>query len=347
MEIVSQFSRRTVMPLWIRRAWAFSRPLTLAVALHIALIPLLCLGMLLDPKVITGVNGWIKPFKFAVSGAVYCATLLWMLRFVDGKRRLVQAIATVSGLGLLVEVGLITMQVIRGVGSHFNVTTPFDLTIFLVMGGMVSFIAVANMALAAVLLIQRLPNPVVAAGLRWGLLASIVGMASGVLMATSSPPAPAQSYSAAAQPAVVAPVGGAHSIGVRDGGPGLPLVGWSTEGGDLRVGHFVGLHGVQLLPFIAFLLGMPWAIRRLSERSRAGLVRVAGASYTVLTGLLIWQALRAQPLIAPDALTLSVLALWISATAAAALIVIVHGRLAPQRRGTSALQAIMHPSPWL
>jgi hypothetical protein len=107
-------------------------------------------------------------------------------------------------------------------------------------------------------------------------------------------------------------IAGAHSVGVADGGPGLPLVGWSTTGGDLRVGHFVGLHALQALPLLALLLGT-----RLDQLTRIRLLAVAGSAYGILTVLLTWQALRGQPLLRPDALTVTGWAALALATAVA------------------------------
>ena len=46
---------------------------------------------------------------------------------------------------------------------------------------------------------------------------------------------------------------------------------------------------------------------------------VAGGSYAALFGILIWQALRGQPLVGPDALTLTVLLVWAALTAGLAV----------------------------
>lgn len=301
------------------RSWRFNRTLTLAVLLHLTLIPVLLVAMLVEPRVITGANGWIKPLKFAISGAVYGATLLWLLTFVQGRPRLVSAIAGVTGVALIVETALISMQVLRNTASHFNVATTFDGAVFGIMGTFIMLLAMANFALAVALGVQRLPDPVAAAGIRWGLAISLTGMMAGVLMTSGNLPPSSLAAARVGEPVTIV---GAHSVGVDDGGPGLPFLGWSTVGGDLRVGHFVGLHGLQALPFLAFMLTRGWAKRRLRHQQRVALTWIGGAGYLGLTLLLTWQALRAQPLIAPDVVTLTAAALLATAIVAAVLMVL-------------------------
>jgi hypothetical protein len=88
------------------------------------------------------------------------------------------------------------------------------------------------------------------------------------------------------------PIAGAHTVGAADGGPGLPGTGWSTEHGDLRVPHFVGLHAMQALPI--FALALPG--RRFTPDARARLVMLGAAVYLGLFVTLLLQALSGSPL---------------------------------------------------
>jgi hypothetical protein len=89
----------------------------------------------------------------------------------------------------------------------------------------------------------------------------------------------------------------------------------STVGGYLRIPHFVGIHGLQVLPLVAF--GLLLFARRYpalgSDVVRRRLVRTTGAGYAGLLVLLTWQARRGQPIDHPDFRTL---------TAATALVVV-------------------------
>jgi hypothetical protein len=109
-------------------------------------------------------------------------------------------------------------------------------------------------------------------------------------------------------------IAGAHTVGAPDGGPGVIGTGWSTQHGDLRVPHFIGLHALQVLPIVALLL----VRRQVPSQTRVRLMIVGGVSYAALYVILVVQALRGVPLTAPDAATVTQLGGWAVATAASA-----------------------------
>lgn len=283
---------------WISRLWAFNKFLTLSALLYIVLIPIYVTAAILDPRLITNAPAFVKPLKFILSTAIYLTTFLYLLTLIEGKRRWVQLVGNITALGFLVENTIITAQAIRGIPSHFNVSTPLDSTLYGIMGSTVIIIAVMNLLLGIWLIFQRLPDPAIAWGIRLGVLISFAGMILAYQMTSNPTPAQQAQIAAGERPSAI----GAHSVGVEDGGPGLPILGWSTEGGDLRVAHFVGLHGMQVLPLIGLTLSRR---RTLNRQQRLALIFTAGIAYAGWLALLTWQALRGQSIVAPDALTWS------------------------------------------
>ena len=290
----------------------WNRPLMFFVT-AMGLVGLVALvGIVADPRVLTGVPIWLKPFKFAVSLALYGGTIAWMLSLLPRRSRIADGAAAVVVATLAAEMVVIVLQVIRGQTSHYNETTPLNAALWQVMGTSILVLFAAHVVIAIVVLRRPLADRAATYAIRLGLGLSLLGMLAAVPMVMPRTTSAGE-------------VAGAHSVGVPDGGPGLPLVGWSTVGGDLRIGHFVGLHALQALPLLAILLTR-FGSRRLDERTRARLLVVAGVAYGVLTMLLTWQALRGQPLLRPDALTLAALTALAAATATAATVVVRRGR---------------------
>ena len=294
-------TNRTSLREQISRLWAFNWPLTLSVLVYLVLTPVYIVAAIADPRLITGAPAFVKPLKFVVSIGIYSATFLWLLTLVEGRRRWVQIAANVTSIGMLVEIVLITMQAIRGTASHFNAATEFDSTVFGIMGLVITVVATMNLLLGIWLLFQRLPEPVTAWGIRLGVLISFLGMTVAFLMTSGPTPTQRAQMEAGGEPIAI----GAHSVNVEDGGPGLPFLGWNTEGGDLRAPHFIGLHAMQILPLLAFALNGTAARRRWQQGQRTVLIIIGGLGYLGGLVLLTWQALRGQPVFAPDALTLS------------------------------------------
>jgi len=312
---------------FVKRLWRTHAPLTLMSLVTAGLTLFFMVGIFADSTVITGVPAWLKPTKFAVSITLYSLTLVWMLGFIEIRRPrsrwLIAAIGWIVTAVFTVEMAGIVLQVLRGTTSHFNVATPFDALLYSSMGVAILILWLTNLGVAVLLLRQRFERPAFAWALRLGLIIALVGMADAFLM-----PSPPGQQMAGWEAGGAVTAAGAHSVGVPDGGAGLPVVNWSTTGGDLRVGHFVGMHALQVLPFVGWFVTRR---RRLSQRQQTGLVWTAGGFYLGITLLLTWQALRAQPLIAPDALTLSVLAALTGAALLAVLGIVTRRTPADKR----------------
>ncbi|MEV4495379.1 hypothetical protein AB0J84_06715 [Micromonospora arborensis] len=301
------------MTIDLRRAAHWHRPLMVFVYAMAVLTVISAIGILVDSRVLTGAPIWLKPFKFAISFVVYGTTLAWMLSLLPRRSRVAEWAGTVIVAMAVIEMVVIVGQVLRGQTSHFNGTSPLNAALFTAMGAAIMVLFVAHFVLGIVVLIRRIPDRVAAHAVGWGLGLSLLGMLAAVPMVLPM------------QESGIDGISGAHAVGVVDGGPGLPLLGWSTTGGDLRIGHFVGLHALQALPILAILLSRYLGMR-LDERTRARLVVVAGAAYGVLTVLLTWQALRGQPLLRPDGLTMAAVAALVVATATTTGLVLARRR---------------------
>ncbi|WP_213453361.1 hypothetical protein [Rhizomonospora bruguierae] len=286
-------------------------PLIACAALMVALAGICVGGLVADDRMLVGAPIWLKPLKFTISVAVYATTLTLLISLLRHRRRLGWWLGAVVAVSMALEMVAIVTQVVRGRQSHFNVATPLDAGLFAAMGATIMVVWLATAWLGILLLIERVAERPLAVAVRLGLAVALAGMGVGFLM--TGPTAAQVDAMRDAAPTLV----GAHSVGVPDGGPGLPLIGWSTTGGDLRIGHFVGMHALQALPLLAFALTAAGRrYRRLrAERVCTRLIGVVAGGYAGVTALVTWQALRGQPLIHPDGLTLAALGGIVAAVA--------------------------------
>jgi hypothetical protein len=292
-----------------RRLWQTSPELIATAALMLPVLAGALVGLAVDPTVITGAPAWLKPAKFAVSIAIYTVTLAWIFTFIPAWSRTRRIIGWATAFTMVLEMAIIGGQAWRGTTSHFNVATPVNAVLFVIMGAAIFVQTISTIAVAVALWRTRFQDQALGWALRLGMSLTIVGALTGGLMTR---PTVAQLEAARAGERMT--IAGAHTVGAPDGGPGLIGTGWSTDHGDLRVPHFVGLHAVQALPLVALL----FARARLRPRQRERLVLVAAASYAALYVMLLLQALRGVPLVAMEAETLPQLGAWAAATVIAA-----------------------------
>ena len=260
------------MRTWLRELHRRNPLLAWVGWINLAMLLVMLVGAPFDHRHVMGLNPFIKPMKFALSIAIYVWTLGWLLAYLSDAERSVAWISRGVAVAMLLEIVPITVQAARGTTSHYNCATTFDCLAFNVMGIMI----LVNTLLASwtlVLFFTRRPSLPAAYlwGIRLGLLLFVAGGAEGMLMILRS----------------------AHTVGAADGGPGLPIFNWSTQAGDLRAAHLVGLHALQLLPLAGFAISRSTG-NLLPARQTALMVAVA-AAYAALGLALFLLAIAGRP----------------------------------------------------
>jgi hypothetical protein len=255
----------------------------ICVGVAMALIPF----WILDSRQVLGVSVWEKPIKFYISVAIFSFTYSWLSSFLTRGGRWVRLTGLVIAVSLAVENVLILAMASIGETSHFNVSTPTAIAIWSIMATFISFVLFATISISLMILFQKQKFNLKLA-LALGGINTAVGMGLAYLM----------TWPTATQLANYQGIAGAHAVGVSDGGPGLPFLGWSTVAGDLRVGHFFGLHSIQVA---AILLGVSLL---LPLAFRVPLILVGNITWLGFVGLVTWQSLRAEPFSSPSVLTI-------------------------------------------
>lgn len=260
-------------------------------------------AMPFDDRLIQGESVWLKAFKFGFSFFTYCLSLAWLLSHMTKLRRTGWAFGTLFAVISAAEVGVITAAAAAGTYSHFNTSEdPFNQVVQFAFQ-FVPVMFLANSGLAVIVLFQRIGDKAVTAVVRWGLLLSSLGMFAAFFIVTVGGQGERTAVDANGNEVVL---NAGHGVGDLDGN-GMFLTGWSTTGGDMRVPHFIGLHGIQVLIGAAMLLGLIAARRAWmrDERVRAAVVRWFALGYLGIFATTVVQAVRGQSFIAPDAATLA------------------------------------------
>ena len=231
----------------------------------------------LDARTLSGIDVWTKPLKFELSLVIFLGTLAWFWGYLPERQqrnRFLNGYAVLTSTLVFLEVVYMIIQSGRGVGSHFNVSTPLEGALFTLMGIAALIFTLFPATVGVVLALSRndlgLP-PAFRLSVVLGLILTFVlGATAGMAIASN----------------------GGHWVGAphTDAG-GFPIFGWTRQGGDLRVAHFFGIHAMQVLPMAG------WLVAR-SRPNATGLVWLAAMAFSALTVYALVEAMGGRPFLA-------------------------------------------------
>ena len=200
-----------------------------------------------------------KPALFGISAGLTAWSIAWVMTKLH-PHRLDRLFASAMASGLLVEVGLITVQQWRGVPSHFNHATTLDTSIEAIMLGLILFVAVGIVWLSWRSIRLPLMDDSCAIAIRGGLWLLSVSCALGIVLSV---------------------------LGEINIAQGRPPETWGTAG-VLKYPHGAALHAIQSLPLLY------WLLNKLQLAKQAWIIRGAVGSQILLLSHACWQTFQGR-----------------------------------------------------
>jgi len=195
---------------------------------------------------------WRKPILFGISGGLTAISIGWAFAKLPTRRWDVP-LAWSATVALLVEVGLIDLQKLRGVASHFNRTTPLDSIVYDLMGGLILWVTAVSFDLMLRYFFRPPRDPAACSpdmllAIRGGLVALVWSCLLGIWVSVNGEIRLEQGL----EPD-------------RFGAAGVP-----------KFAHGAVIHALQWLPFLA------WTMRRVGVGEQARLPGIAAATLGTL-----------------------------------------------------------------
>jgi hypothetical protein len=210
------------------------------------------------------VSAWYKPFKFAFSTFLYSWAMAWYCWYLPDFNIQFFSWSVIILLGF--EIVYIAIQAGRGQLSHFNLSTPVYSALYSAMAIAASLVAIYTAYVGILFFSNQFPElpGYYLWSIRLGIIIFVIFSFEGFVMGSKL----------------------THTIGGPDGGPGLPILNWSTRFGDPRIAHFIGMHALQVLPILSFYI---------FKNTRATIL--LSVLYLLLAIITLVQALQGKPLI--------------------------------------------------
>jgi hypothetical protein len=219
-----------------------------AVSLLVCAVHLLAFPFV-EEAVWAGPIGFRKPAMFGFSVGVTLLSLGWMVRSFAARPRWQTVLMGAMSGALLLEVAIISLQRFRGVPSHFNMATLLDGALWSMMGLAIIVFALLAMVQAVLSFGKVNAPPAMRAAIRAGMVLLVFSQISGQLIVLNG------------------------SNVVLEGGEfvaaNISRAAIYGAAGDLKLPHAIALHGLQVLPLLALVIG------RLNWRPKNGQLGVA------------------------------------------------------------------------